>query len=116
MSEQQNRTSKDQFMLRLPDGFRDRIKEIADVNKRSMNAEIVSALEAHLELFGIRSPPPFDYPGPFDYGADSRTDDDETAEVTRDTDAIAKGLLATERLLFHMRTVAQIAEKARRKD
>ncbi|NEH85293.1 Arc family DNA-binding protein [Rhizobium leguminosarum bv. trifolii] len=35
----------DQFPLRLPDGMRDRIKDAADKNGRSMNAEIVAALE-----------------------------------------------------------------------
>lgn len=35
----------DKFMLRLPDGMRDRIKAAADANNRSMNAEIVAALE-----------------------------------------------------------------------
>lgn len=35
----------DQFPLRLPDGMRDRIKSAADENGRSMNAEIVAALE-----------------------------------------------------------------------
>lgn len=35
----------DQFMIRLPDGMRDRIKVVADANGRSMNAEIVAALE-----------------------------------------------------------------------
>lgn len=35
----------DKFMLRLPDGLRDRIKEKADSNGRSMNAEIVQLLE-----------------------------------------------------------------------
>lgn len=36
----------DKFMLRLPEGMRDRIKNAADSNNRSMNAEIVAALEA----------------------------------------------------------------------
>lgn len=36
---------QDQFMLRLPDGMRDRIKAAADQNGRSMNAEIVLTLE-----------------------------------------------------------------------
>lgn len=45
MSEDQNRTLKDQFMLRLPDGMRDRIKAAAEANNRSMNAEIVATLE-----------------------------------------------------------------------
>ena len=35
----------DKFMLRLPDGMRDRIKAAADSNNRSMNAEIVATLE-----------------------------------------------------------------------
>jgi hypothetical protein len=35
----------DKFMLRLPDGVRDRIAGEAEKNKRSMNAEIVARLE-----------------------------------------------------------------------
>ena len=35
----------DKFMLRLPDGMRDRIKAAAEANNRSMNAEIVETLE-----------------------------------------------------------------------
>lgn len=35
----------DQFVLRLPDGMRDRIKAAAQLNNRSMNAEIVATLE-----------------------------------------------------------------------
>lgn len=35
----------DKFMLRLPDGMRDRIKAAAEANGRSMNAEIVATLE-----------------------------------------------------------------------
>lgn len=45
MSEDQNRTLNDKFMLRLPDGMRDRIKAAASVNNRSMNAEILAVLE-----------------------------------------------------------------------
>lgn len=44
MSGQTGRES-DKFMLRLPDGMRDRIKYAADLNKRSMNAEIIATLE-----------------------------------------------------------------------
>lgn len=39
-SEQQER-----FIVRLPDGMRDRIKAAAERNNRSMNAEIVATLE-----------------------------------------------------------------------
>lgn len=36
----------DKFMLRFPDGMRDRIAEAAKASNRSMNAEIVARLEA----------------------------------------------------------------------
>lgn len=36
---------QDQFMVRLPDGMRDTLKEVAENKKRSMNAEIVARLE-----------------------------------------------------------------------
>lgn len=36
---------QDQFVLRLPKGMRDRIRVAAEANNRSMNAEIVAALE-----------------------------------------------------------------------
>jgi hypothetical protein len=35
----------DKFMLRLPDGMRDRIRFVAERNNRSINAEIVATLE-----------------------------------------------------------------------
>lgn len=35
----------DQFQLRLPDGMREQIKQSADANGRSMNAEIIYRLE-----------------------------------------------------------------------
>ena len=36
---------QDKFIIRLPDGMRERIKAAADKNNRSMNAEVVAALE-----------------------------------------------------------------------
>lgn len=44
-----NRES-DRFMLRLPDGMRDRIAETAKANGRSMNAEIIHRLETTFEM------------------------------------------------------------------
>ncbi|MGX1587351.1 Arc family DNA-binding protein [Brevundimonas diminuta] len=44
MSKEPQRALKDQYMLRLPDGMRDRIRAAAEANGRSMNAEIVAAL------------------------------------------------------------------------
>jgi predicted DNA-binding protein len=43
------RKGDDQYMLRLPDGLRGRIKQHAAVNGRSLNSEIVDAIERHLE-------------------------------------------------------------------
>lgn len=37
--------AQDKFVLRLPDGMRDRIKAAAEAANRSMNAEIVATLE-----------------------------------------------------------------------
>lgn len=45
MAEDQKRTFKDQFILRMPDGLRDRIKAAAEKRGRSMNAEIIRVLE-----------------------------------------------------------------------
>jgi plasmid stability protein len=42
--------TQDKFIVRLPDGMRDRIKAAAERNGRSMNAEIVAALDAHFPL------------------------------------------------------------------
>lgn len=48
MSDAEKRTLNDKFMLRLPDGMRERIKAAADQNNRSMNAEIVARLDISL--------------------------------------------------------------------
>ncbi len=39
----------DQLLIRLPDGMRRRVASVAADNGRSMNAEIVAALEKHLD-------------------------------------------------------------------
>ncbi|WP_204840135.1 Arc family DNA-binding protein [Cereibacter azotoformans] len=39
----------EQFVLRMPDGLRDRIKVTATINRRSMNAEILYHLERALD-------------------------------------------------------------------
>lgn len=45
MAENDQHQYKDRYMLRLPDGMRERIKAAAEANNRSMNAEIVLTLE-----------------------------------------------------------------------
>ncbi|KFI24208.1 regulatory protein [Haematobacter missouriensis] len=52
MSDSDQHQFKDRYMLRLPDGMRDDIKRLAETNHRSMNAEIVAALEMHLYASG----------------------------------------------------------------
>lgn len=42
----QNRSYNDAYTLRLPDGWRDAIKDRAATNRRSMNQEILAALES----------------------------------------------------------------------
>ncbi len=39
----------DQFVVRFPDGMRDRLKEAAAANGRSMNAEIIARLSASFD-------------------------------------------------------------------
>lgn len=50
MAEEQNRTLNDKFMLRLPDGMRDRLKSAAEANGRSMNAEIVTRVQQTFDV------------------------------------------------------------------
>lgn len=42
-----NKTSRrsDQFTLRFPDGMRERIKQIAESNRRTANAELIVLIE-----------------------------------------------------------------------
>lgn len=40
----------DKYVVRFPDGMRDQIKALAKANRRSMNAEIIVALEARMEM------------------------------------------------------------------
>lgn len=41
--------TQDRFMVRLPDGMRDKIKAAAHASKRNMNGEIIARLEATFE-------------------------------------------------------------------
>ncbi len=45
MAERSTGRESDKFMLRFPEGMRDRIKAEAERNGRSMNAEIIARLE-----------------------------------------------------------------------
>lgn len=43
----------ERYMLRLPDGWREKIKEIARAEHRSMNAEIVAAIQTAMRIKGV---------------------------------------------------------------
>ena len=40
---------RDRIIVRLPDGMRDRLAKTAETNGRSVTAEVVAAIEKHLE-------------------------------------------------------------------
>ena len=44
----------DKFMMRLPDGWRDAIKGEARKHHRSMNAEILAAIEVAMRIKGVQ--------------------------------------------------------------
>lgn len=60
----ENAQTKDKYLLRLPDGMRDRISELASANNRSMNAQIVLMIS-----------------GAIDSSATSRSEADMAAEI-----------------------------------
>lgn len=43
----------DKYMLRLPDGWRSALKAEAQKSHRSMNAEIVAAIETAMRIKGV---------------------------------------------------------------
>lgn len=54
--------TQDRFIVRLPDGLRDRIAAAAKANNRSMNSEIVATLEAVYPVQEDSIRPTFGYP------------------------------------------------------
>lgn len=44
----------DKYMLRLPDGWREQIKTESKKAHRSMNAEIVAAIEVAMQIKGVQ--------------------------------------------------------------
>ncbi|WP_425909045.1 Arc family DNA-binding protein [Nitrobacter sp. TKz-YC02] len=51
----------EQYIVRFPEGLRDQIKALAKANRRSMNAEIVFALEERMQAatgVGLRNSAP----------------------------------------------------------
>jgi len=50
MTSSYNSRTADKFVVRLPDGLRERINEAAENNHRSMNGEIVARISGSLDL------------------------------------------------------------------
>ena len=50
----QKRQLEDKFMMRMPDGWREAVKAEAAKNHRSMNAEILSAIEVAMRIKGVQ--------------------------------------------------------------
>lgn len=46
--------SADRFMIRLPDGWRDVVKDEARKSHRTMNAEILAAIETAMRVKGVQ--------------------------------------------------------------
>lgn len=46
--------NSDKYMLRLPDGWRDQVKVEAAKEMRSMNAEILSAIQTAMRIKGVQ--------------------------------------------------------------
>lgn len=44
----------DQFVIRLPDGWRDTIKDVAAKHHRTMNGEILAAIETGMAAKGVQ--------------------------------------------------------------
>jgi len=44
----------DQYALRLPNGWRDVVKAEAKKSRRSMNAEIIAAIETAMQIKGVQ--------------------------------------------------------------
>lgn len=57
----EKRTKSDGFMLRFPDGMRDRLKELASLSGRSLNAEIIDRLEKSIKWPQVSLPDGLEY-------------------------------------------------------
>jgi len=91
----ENRTLNDKFMLRLPDGMRDAVKQLAETNRRSMNAEIIAAIEMHIMASG----------GP-------KREYSEDEQAISELMMVVAGLQAAKRLLFEKQGVdPELAKK-----
>lgn len=86
---------QDQFVVRFPDGMRDRIKAAAEENGRSMNAEIVERIEESFDF------PQKEYRYRVEIAELSQASDSLAAEVSELTDEISR---------YQQREIENVAE------
>lgn len=96
--------NSDKFMLRFPEGMRDMVKAAADKSGRSMNAEIVYALEVYFRLDGLN----YDL---FNDDAPSRLSPDDTKRLEKDADHVMTGIRAARRLLYKLEALEQAVSR-----
>lgn len=90
----------DQFMIRLPDGMRDRIKAAAEKHGRSMNAEVVYALEVYFRLDGLNP----DLEG---NSSPAGLDAEQAEKLKADSEKVMDGIRAARRLLYKLEALEQ---------
>jgi hypothetical protein len=100
--------SSDQFMLRLPDGMRDMIAEMAERNGRSMNAEIVSALAHQIARFAPNASVP---PGMGEIMADAMVERIMRGEIQYEVRAAGQKLEAIAKELDQMTAESRAVSK-----
>lgn len=100
--------TQQKFIVRLPDGMRERIRTAAEANNRSMNAEIIHALEFYYGFDGLR-PDWLNHDGP-------HTEHEQQAidAIQDDAETITSALRAARRLLYRLESAGLLAQKVSR--
>lgn len=101
----------DKFVVRFPDGMRDRIRKDADEQGRSMNAQIIHILQAHYDA--IKSKDTASAPEYVDFPNDTPIDIPANEANKRAIMKAVEDILASENF-FHSLSAA--VEKLRKED
>ncbi|SDY18052.1 Arc family DNA-binding protein [Citreimonas salinaria] len=93
----------DKFMLRLPAGMRERIKASAEENNRSMNAEIVHALDFYFA---------FDNLGPSDENGTAPLDPPQAVRTSDDASKVAAAMARRYQRDLELAMIRMLREEA----
>lgn len=80
----------DKFVIRLPQGLRDQIRELSENNRRSMNSEIIMVLEQYIQQHATTAS---------ENQVDTEHGEDQADSVTSGRDSEQSGLPAGEQSL-----------------